>query len=763
MTAPAPVPAPSTGGAGTARPRDPHRGSDQAVPLRVRSRSTASTCASRAARSTGSSDRTGRARRRRSACCWASSDRRAGTPSCSAAGCPRPASTCCRGSAPWSRGRRFHPYLTGRANLARLDASDATADPRTSRHRRATEALERVGPRGGRGEALPAVLARHEAAPRPGGRPAAPARAARARRADQRPRPAGHARGPAPRPRARGRRARPCWSRRTCSPRSSRSARTSGSWAAAGCCCRATAASSTARGAARVLVQTSADHVAAVAEVLAGLGLADVSVDGTTVAALLDDTPPEKVSAAVVHAGRRPARPRGPPAQPRADLRRAHRGGLRCRSLSRPSTRPDPSPSAARSAAWRAASCGSCFGRRRNIVLLVGLALVPLLLGLVLFLTQDSALGGQGPGFIGNVTGNGLFLVVAALFICLPFLLPADHRHRVRRLHRRRGLRRDAAVPAGGARVPHAPARRQGARRAPVRRGGRALDRDRRARRRGGCSSACATSRSCPAPPSRCSTACVRVAGVVAYVGLSMTGLVAVGLFFSTLTEVPVGAMAATVVVAIVSGVLDQLPALHVIAPALLTHDWLGFAEFLRLQPDWGVLGQGHRAAGGVGGDLRRAGVEQVHHGRRLVLTGSRCRPLMAEGSSVVPDALRVSVTRTRSLAGGLDDAPDQHAAARRPAAARPRARATGRAAPASPRRRDPAGTPRGPGPHAAGRRRERTRLGGVPVRGRARPQGAVVGGARRGRAGRSGCGSSTSSALPTRSSPAPRGASWST
>ena len=56
----------------------------------------------------------------------------------------------------------------------------------------------------------------------------------------------------------------------------------------------------------------------------------------------------------------------------------------------------------------------------------------------------------------------------------------------------------------------------------------------------------------------------VRVAGVVAYVGLSMTGLVAVGLFFSTLTEVPVGAMAATVVVAIVSGVLDQLPALHV-------------------------------------------------------------------------------------------------------------------------------------------------------------------------------------------------------
>ena len=63
-------------------------------------------------------------------------------------------------------------------------------------------------------------------------------------------------------------------------------------------------------------------------------------------------------------------------------------------------------------------------GRRRNLVLLVGLSLVPVLLGTVLFLAQDTALGGQGPGFISRVTGNGLFLVVAALFVCLPFLLP---------------------------------------------------------------------------------------------------------------------------------------------------------------------------------------------------------------------------------------------------------------------------------------------------------------------------------------------------
>ena len=42
-------------------------------------------------------------------------------------------------------------------------------------------------------------------------------------------------------------------------------------------------------------------------------------------------------------------------------------------------------------------------GRRRNLVLLLGLALVPLLLGTVLFLSQDTALQGQGPGFATHI------------------------------------------------------------------------------------------------------------------------------------------------------------------------------------------------------------------------------------------------------------------------------------------------------------------------------------------------------------------------
>ena len=41
-------------------------------------------------------------------------------------------------------GPAFHPYLSGRANLARLDAADLTADPRTARTR-IDRALDRVG------------------------------------------------------------------------------------------------------------------------------------------------------------------------------------------------------------------------------------------------------------------------------------------------------------------------------------------------------------------------------------------------------------------------------------------------------------------------------------------------------------------------------------------------------------------------------------------------------------------------------------------
>jgi ABC-2 type transport system permease protein len=232
------------------------------------------------------------------------------------------------------------------------------------------------------------------------------------------------------------------------------------------------------------------------------------------------------------------------------------------------------------------------FGRRRNIALLSGLAAVPLLLGLVLFVAQDTALAGQGPGFVGRVTGNGLFLVVASLFLCLPFLLPLTI-----------GIATGDAIAgeAAGGTLRYLLS-------LPVRRtrllvvkalatlafvaaavlaiavvalvAGAALF--------GLSDLTLLSGATIPV-----ADGVVRMAGVVGYVALSLTGLVAVGLFYSTLTEVPVGAMAGTVVTAVVSAVLDTLPQLSAIHPGLLTHHWLDFAEFLRLEVDPAVLGQG--------------------------------------------------------------------------------------------------------------------------------------------------------------------------
>ena len=55
-------------------------------------------------------------------------------------------------------------------------------------------------------------------------------------------------------------------------------------------------------------------------------------------------------------------------------------------------------------------------------------------------------------------------------------------------------------------------------------------------------------------------TGMVRIVGAAALVGLSLLGLAAIGMFISTLTDVPVVAMAATLGLFILSGVIDAVP-----------------------------------------------------------------------------------------------------------------------------------------------------------------------------------------------------------
>ena len=84
--------------------------------------------------------------------------------------------------------------------------------------------------------------------------------------------------------------------------------------------------------------------------------------------------------------------------------------------------------------------------------------------------------------------------------------------------------------------------------------------------------------------------ALLRIFLVAIYVTISLLGLSAIGLFISTLTVIPVGAMAATVVVSTVTQILGALPQIAVIHPYLISYYWLGFADILRNPMDLGSM-----------------------------------------------------------------------------------------------------------------------------------------------------------------------------
>ena len=64
------------------------------------------------------------------------------------------------------------------------------------------------------------------------------------------------------------------------------------------------------------------------------------------------------------------------------------------------------------------------FGRRRNQILLLVLALVPVLVGVAIRVSTGEAEPGEGPPFLDRVSGNGLFLSFTGLATVVPFFLP---------------------------------------------------------------------------------------------------------------------------------------------------------------------------------------------------------------------------------------------------------------------------------------------------------------------------------------------------
>ncbi|HEY8589521.1 MAG TPA: ABC transporter permease [Naasia sp.] len=225
------------------------------------------------------------------------------------------------------------------------------------------------------------------------------------------------------------------------------------------------------------------------------------------------------------------------------------------------------------------------FGRLRTWAMLAALAAVPILIAVAIKLAGPTAQG-RGPAFLSSVTENGLFVSLTGLVVSIPLFLPltvgvvaGDTIAGEANLGTLRYL---LAAPSGRVRL------------LLVKFAGVALF----------CVAATLTIVTVGAiigaalfpigPVTLLSGDTISIAEyavrallLAAYVTVSMLGLAAVGQFLSTLTVVPVGAMAATVVLAGASQILDQIPQLEWLHPWLFSHHWLGFADLLRQPISW--------------------------------------------------------------------------------------------------------------------------------------------------------------------------------
>ena len=220
------------------------------------------------------------------------------------------------------------------------------------------------------------------------------------------------------------------------------------------------------------------------------------------------------------------------------------------------------------------------FRRRRNIAMLAVLGLVPILIGTAVKVSTPRPDGG-GPAFFGQLTGNGLFLAFAALTVCLPVFLPLAiavvagdsvageaHAGTLRYLLTVPASRtRVLVVKSLGALSYLAVAVLLVAGVGIV--AGLALF-----------GSHGVTLLSGDTVPF--ADGLLRAIGVCVFVFVDLLGLAAIAVFLSTLTEVPIGAMAGTVGAVIAFAVLDSVPQLGSIRGLLLTHHWLDFSALLR-------------------------------------------------------------------------------------------------------------------------------------------------------------------------------------
>jgi ABC-2 type transport system permease protein len=235
---------------------------------------------------------------------------------------------------------------------------------------------------------------------------------------------------------------------------------------------------------------------------------------------------------------------------------------------------------------------GLVFLRVRNLALLVVLAAVPVVLGIVLKVSSPQPANGEGPAFLGQVTGNGVFLAFLALVVELTLVMPLAVAvvagDSIAGEAGRGTLRYLLAVPAGRTRL-------LGIKFATV---------------VAFCLSACllvaavAVTLGAILFPVRpvallsgdtipLAAGLLRLLFVAGYIAAAMTALGAIGLAISTFTEHPIGAIAAVLVITVASEVADNVSQLAAVHPYLPSHWWLSFDALLRSPVDWPTLAHG--------------------------------------------------------------------------------------------------------------------------------------------------------------------------
>lgn len=227
---------------------------------------------------------------------------------------------------------------------------------------------------------------------------------------------------------------------------------------------------------------------------------------------------------------------------------------------------------------------GLVLSRRRNQVGLAVLAVVPILLGISVKVSAPG--GGDGPDFLALITGNGLFVAYAALAVEIAMFLPmavaliagdaiAGEAHLGT-------LRYLLVVPVGRTRlllVKYASLciGALGAVMLVALVGMVA----------GGILFGLGPMTTLSGSQVGLGSSLLRLLVAVGYLTAGLCAFAAVGLFASTLTEQPIAATIAVLMIVIVSTILGSLPQLAWLHPWLVTDHWLAITDLIRDPIAW--------------------------------------------------------------------------------------------------------------------------------------------------------------------------------